>query len=163
MRPPAGRAMPRWCCSGLLSLLVASTASSITGLLRVRSAVLCSGIVAALILCATPSAQGLTYSFVDLNPAGIINSGANGFSGSQQVGFGLGPATGDAFTHALLWSGTAASAVDLNPAGFNASSALGASGGQQVGYGGGAVTGYASHALLWSGSAASAVDLNPLG
>ena len=63
-------------------------------------------------------------------------------------------------SHALLWSGTAASAVDLNPVGFTFSEARGVFGGQQVGYGYGPATGGTfNHALLWSGTAGSAVDL----
>jgi hypothetical protein len=69
-------------------------------------------------------------------------------------------------THALLWSGTAASAVDLNPtdlAGITFSQALGVDGTEQVGYGSGHGTGGFSQALLWYGSGGSAVDLNPAG
>ena len=144
----------------LLSLLIA--ASAVTRVMRGRSPALSFAIIAALNLFAFRSAQGITYTFVDLTPSGIIYSEAHGVSGGQQVGFGDGPATGNAY-HAMLWSGSASSAVDLNPAGFTASEALGVSGGQQVGDGGGPATRYAQHALLWSGSAASVVDLNPLG
>jgi len=83
-------------------------------------------------------------------------------SGGQQVGYGYGAATGYN-THALLWSGSAASVVALHPAGFTESYARGISGGQQVGGGRGAATGNSWHALLWSASAASVVDLNPAG
>ena len=78
-----------------------------------------------------------------------------GISGTQQVGWGQGSATGGN-EHALLWSGTAESCVDLNPSGFDGSYAYGISGTQQVGYGDG-------HALLWYGSAVSYVDLHPSG
>ena len=100
---------------------------------------------------------------VDLNPSGFNYSYAYGTSGTQQVGYGYGPATGgNGFTHALLWSGTAASYVDLNPSGFDNSYANGISGTQQVGYGHGeAMSGY--HAMLWTGLAESYVDLNPSG
>jgi hypothetical protein len=82
---------------------------------------------------------------------------AYGTSGTQQVGYGSGSATGNN-DHALLWSGNAASFIDLNPSGFTKSEAHDISGTQQVGYG---VTGGNAHALLWSGSAAGYVDLNP--
>ena len=103
----------------------------------------------------------VTYTAVDLTPAGFGKSQAFGVNGGQQVGHGYWNNGYD--NHALLWSGTAASAVDLNPAGFSLSGALGVDGGQQVGHGSGAATGNQTHALLWSGTAASAVDLNPAG
>jgi hypothetical protein len=90
---------------------------------------------------------------------GYASSYAIGVSGGIQVGIGLGPATGDQ-SHALLWSGTAASVVDLNPAGFRSSWASDVSGGIQVGYGSGPATFEQQHALLWNGTAASAVDLH---
>ena len=104
----------------------------------------------------------VTYTAIDLNPIGFDYSESRGTSGTQQVGDGLGPATGS-YTHALLWSGTAGSAVDLNPSGFDYSVALGISGTQQVGEGYSTATGGKVHALLWSGIAQSAVDLNPSG
>ncbi len=113
----------------------------------------------ALAIVAVPVAVEAQYTFIDLNPSGFIDSAALGISGSQQVGSGL---TGGN-SHALLWSGTAASAVDLNPSGFTESGAGGISGSQQVGNGYGPGTGGNSHALLWSGTAASAVDLHPSG
>jgi hypothetical protein len=71
---------------------------------------------------------------------------------NQQVGFVQ--VTEDLLTHAVLWSGTAASWVDLNPAGSTNSQANGVYCGQQVGFAEG-------HAGLWTGSAASWVDLHP--
>jgi len=109
------------------------------------------------------------FTTTDLNPSGFSNSLANGVGGGQQVGSGSVPATGligPGSSHALLWTGTAASAVDLNPGGgFTTSQALGVGGGQQVGFGSGGITGGVgmNHALLWTGTAASAVDLNPSG
>jgi len=52
---------------------------------------------------------------------------ATGVGGGQQVGVGLGTATGHDF-HALLWSGTAASYINLHSflgSGFTSSEALG--------------------------------------
>jgi hypothetical protein len=106
--------------------------------------------------------NGSAASFVDLNPSGLTESSAEGISGTQQVGWGYGSATGGK-DHALLWNGSAASYVDLNPSGFTRSMAYGTSGTQQVGSGSSSATGGKDHALLWNGSAASYVDLNPSG
>jgi probable HAF family extracellular repeat protein len=82
-----------------------------------------------------------------------------GVSGGQQVGFGFGfDEHGTFVSHALLWTGSAASVVDLHPSGFTGSLASGVSGSQQVGVGQGFDT--SLHALLWTGSAESVVDLN---
>jgi len=100
---------------------------------------------------------------IDLHPtSGFTSSAANGTDGTQQVGSGSNPNGGmGAITHALLWSGSAASVVDLHPAtGFSISAAFAVSGGQQVGEG---FIGSNAHALLWTGSAQSVVDLNPSG
>lgn len=56
--------------------------------------------------------NGTPDSVVELAPAGIFFSKAIGTNGSEQVGSGYGPSTGNS-THALLWSGSAASMVDL--------------------------------------------------
>jgi hypothetical protein len=104
---------------------------------------------------------GNAASYVDLNPTGFTVSYAYGTNGTQQVGYGTGPATGYNIYHALLWNGSAASCVDLNPVGFSQSYASGISGTNQAGYG--TTTGGSTHALLWNGSAASGVDLNPAG
>ena len=113
--------------------------------------------------------SGTASSAVDLHPSGFALSYGARNSGSQQIGYGnlddsLNPATGGP-SHALLWSGTAASVVDLHPGGFTFtdSRALGISGGQQVGTGRGFGTGGNWRALLWSGTASSVVQLNPRG
>ena len=100
----------------------------------------------------------VTYTAVDLTPAGFGKSQAFGVNGGQQVGHGYWNNGYD--NHALLWSGTAASAVDLNPAGFFVSESIAISGGQQAGYGQSPATGNHNHAFVWSGTAASAVDLH---
>src|ERR1700722_15111910 len=82
-----------------------------------------------------------------------MDSLSNATDGIQQVGYAyVSPSSG--FTHAILWSGTAASAVDLNPVGTKNSEAIGVFGNQEVGDGD-------KGALLWYGTAASVVDLNP--
>ena len=105
--------------------------------------------------------------FVDLQPTAegltaIVSSQANSTDGVHQVGFGYyGNAEGP--THALLWSGTAASAIDLNPtllSNITSSTALGVGGDEEVGYGN---SGSTAQALLWTGTASSAVNLNPAG
>jgi len=105
--------MPRLC----LSLLLLAGKPQLVSLASLMA------VIAVLSLLSTQSAQGITYNVVDLNPAGFVYSGAYGFSGSQQVGAGTGPVTGNQL-HALLWSGSASSAVDLNPADFTGSAAL---------------------------------------
>jgi hypothetical protein len=64
-------------------------------------------------------------SFVDLHPAGFVNSYAAGVAGGVQVGYGVDAA---GTSHALVWSGSAASVIDLNPslpAGFTGARATG--------------------------------------
>jgi autotransporter-associated beta strand protein len=104
--------------------------------------------------------SGTAASAIDLNPTGCNISAASAISGSQEVGYGWGPATNNQ-PHAMLWSGTAASAVDLNPPGFMYSYAYGVGGGEQVGTGVGPDNN--TYALLWHGTARSAVDLTPTG
>ena len=95
----------------------------------------------------------------DVNPAAFLKSEALGTNGINQVGYGFLTSTG--VSHALLWSGSAASAVDLNPtSGFNGTFAYGTGGIQQVGNGTNSSSG-SMNALLWSGSAASVVNLQP--
>jgi len=150
--------------SFLLSLLIASSASAVTSVIRGRSRARWFAIIAALNFLPIRSAVGITYSFVDLTPSGFERATAAGISGGQEVGYGYGYGSASGYyNHPLLWSGSAASAVDLNPAGFTNSYAYGVSGGQQFGLGTGTATGNVNHALLWSGSAGSAVDLNPPG
>lgn len=93
--------------------------------------------------------NGTAESWVDLNPAGAIDSEANAVSNGQQVGV----AYFDGRSHAGIWSGSASSWVDLNPAGAIDSEAYAVSNGQQVG----SVDG---HAGLWNGTAESWVDLS---
>ncbi len=102
--------------------------------------------------------SGSAESYVDLNPDGFDWSIAGGVSGSQQVGWGEGPATGGTW-HALLWGGDGANYVDLNPPEYQRSKALDTNGTQQVGVGLASLDGRA-HALLWTGTASSAVDLH---
>ncbi len=108
----------------------------------------------------------------DLTPVqwnGFNTANASATDGIHQVGSaGYAPSiagTG-AFTHAILWSGTAESAIDLNPTlanGFDGSIATGVHGNQEVGAikksGGYTLSDY--RAVLWTGSAASAVELQP--
>ena len=68
-----------------------------------------------------------------------------------------------AASHAVLWTGTAASAVDLNPIGYSASEALATNGTQQGGWAYNPLPAQSQHAALWSGNPDSFVDLNPLG
>jgi hypothetical protein len=110
------------------------------------------------LMIATP-ARALTFTSTLLHPAGFTDSRALGISGTKQIGWGSGSTTSGR-SHALLWSGTAASVVDLHPSGFFSSTGTGVSGASQVGYGTDLATGD-DHALLWSGTAASAVDLHP--
>jgi hypothetical protein len=112
---------------------------------------------------------GTAASAVDLNPTnlnGINYSVAYDVGGNQQVGegdslpFGIGSGS-----HALLWTGTAASAVDLNPTnlpGINGSdsTALATNGHQQAGFA--FTTDLGVNAIVWTGTAASAVNLDPL-
>ena len=106
-----------------------------------------------------------SFTAIDLNPSGFVESWASGISGGKQVGNGSGPATGGQ-THALLWLGSAASVVDLHPKGFTSSEALGTDGQEQVGRGlsvGGIPPWGPFHALLWRGTAATMVDLHSSG
>jgi hypothetical protein len=121
--------------------------------LRFRAAACVCAVVLAI------PARAVTYTALLLHPTGFEYSVAQGISGTKQVGVGYDDTT-DFATHALLWSGSAASKVDLHPAGFDLSDAVAVSGTAQVGYGN--PTGSDSpHALLWSGTAASKVDLHP--
>lgn len=114
--------------------------------------------------------SGTSGSAVNLHPTllgGFASSEALGISpsGNQQVGDGF---TNNANneTHALLWTGTAASAVDLHPTNLGAgtvyySQANDTNGTKQVGYANGDPTSFFDHAIMWSGAANTAVDLNP--
>lgn len=105
--------------------------------------------------------HGGAASVVDLNPTGFLFSRASGVVGGEEVGYGVGQATGGVEDHALLWHGSPASGVDLHPRGFSRSEAHSTNGEEQVGDG--MPEGdyfHSTHALLWRGSAASVVDLH---
>ena len=110
--------------------------------------------------------SGTAGSWVDLHPAGLLDSYANVNFGSLQAGSvvfdspGPPPPQGYVY-HAALWSGTASSVVDLNPAGAIGSVVWGMSSTQQVGRAD--FAGGVSRASLWQGTAASWVDLTPAG
>ena len=106
---------------------------------------------------------GPLYAVIDLNPTtirGVASSQALSIGGTTVAGFGT-TAFGNNPTHALLWTGGAATAVDLTPNGFFGTEALFTSGSQQVGDGMTVGPVNYTHALLWTGSASSAVDLTP--
>lgn len=87
-------------------------------------------------------------SFVDLNPAGMVNSFATGVAGGKQVGYGV---DANNTAHALVWSGSTASVIDLNqylPPGFAEAAATGIdSTGNISGY---MTFGTQRHAVIWS-------------
>lgn len=105
----------------------------------------------------------------DIHPTSWAMSVVLSMSGSQQAGLGL-PVAGDASagTHAVIWSGSAASLVDLQPSSLANSAATCTTGTMQGGYGaiksktsGKIKTTPQNHALLWFGTASSMLDLNP--
>ncbi len=116
-------------------------------------------------------AMTFQYAFVwnvgvatNLHPLGYTYSKALGVKSGQQVGYAssIPYPYGETFSyhpgsHAMLWTGSAASFVDLNPPGYLASEALATNGTQQGGW---AYT-TAQHAALWTGSAAGFIDLHP--
>ena len=102
---------------------------------------------------------GSADHFVDLNPAGFLESGAGSIdpvAGDAQFGGG---GAQDGSSHALLWHNTADSVIDLTPAGFQSTFAGGIYGNTQVGSGIPNDANF-SHALVWHGSAESAIDLH---
>lgn len=105
--------------------------------------------------------SGSSYTRVDLNPTGSIDSSASSISGSQQVGVA---AVGGVYG-ASLWSGTAESWTNLNPTGSSYSWALATNGIQQGGFAEFALPsgGKARYGGIWSGTAASWTNLNPTG
>jgi len=114
---------------------------------------------------------GSAASAVDLHPIAFAYSKALGVHDGQQVGYGSSiaypglPADAPGYhttSHAVLWTGSAASAVDLNPVAFSASEANATNGVQQGGWAYDSVSA-SQHAGLWSGTAASFVDLHPAG
>ena len=106
----------------------------------------------------------------NLHPATLLftYSKALGARNGQQVGY-ISNASypyGETFSyhalsHAVMWTGTAASAVDLNPAGYTASEALATNGTQQAGWAYSSLPAASQHAALWSATAASFLDLHP--
>jgi hypothetical protein len=107
--------------------------------------------------------SGTPDSFVDLHPAGYMNSWAYATSGRQQVGI-VCRSYLFAGSYAALWSGSAASFQNLNPRGAEVSGATSISGNQQAGwvYFSGKVGGN-PRAAIWFGTADSFVDLHPAG
>ena len=116
-----------------------------------------------------------TAAPLDLAPTSgnYVWAGAVGIGGEQQVGhaevagipMGFPPVSNDT-THAVLWTGSAASMVDLHPTtlpGAVNSWATATNGEQQVGYitGQQPDVGFTEQAVVWDGSAAS-VQLLPL-
>ena len=113
---------------------------------------------------------GSLGSIVTLHPGNLsyAYSKALGVRNGQQVGYmstgAYSMADNNAFigSHAVLWTGTAASYVDLNPIGYDSSQALATNGTQQGGWGHVAL-GTSVHAMLWSGTPDNGVDLHPAG
>jgi len=95
--------------------------------------------------------NGVTFSSIDLKPAGATGAGVFATDGQQQGG----RATFGGHTGPAIWSGTPNSYVDLTPRGFPADGEVaGLWGGIQVGDLGG-------QAALWEGTPSSYVNLNP--
>ena len=108
---------------------------------------------------------------VDLHPTALPYnfSRAMGVRDGEQVGYvsSFAYPYGDSIgyhttSHAVRWTGMAASAIDLHPAGYDASEALATNGLQEGGWGYMAA-GPSMHALLWYGNAGSFTDLHPAG
>ena len=121
---------------------------TVSGAFRRRTAL--SVLLTACALAAARPAGATSFTAIDLHPSGFDISEAFGVAGGQQAGRGIGPPIppplGQRLSHALLWSGSAASVVDLHtflPAGFASSSAVGIDAdGNIVGFADG-------HAFLW--------------
>jgi hypothetical protein len=108
---------------------------------------------------------------VDLHPTALPYnfSRAMGVHDGEQVGYvsSFAYPYGDSIgyhiaSHAVRWTGTAASAVDIHPAGYDASEALATNGLQEGGWAYMAA-GPTMHAMLWYGTAGNFVDLHPAG
>jgi hypothetical protein len=100
--------------------------------------------------------RGSAESMVDMHPDGYTSSEANATNGFKQVGSGyiFDPVTLVGHSHALVWSGNAASAVDLNqylPDGFTDAAATGIDAeGRIVGWAGRGSSDPANvHAVMW--------------
>ena len=93
---------------------------------------------------------------IDLNPAGSVDSQAQGISDTQQVGW----AVIDGVSRASLWEGSAASWIDLTPPGSSTSNVVTVADGVQ---GGVATFNGISHASIWYGSASTWISLNAPG
>ena len=107
---------------------------------------------------------------INLHPLGYSYSKALGIRNGQQVGYASSVPYpyGETFSyhpgsHAMLWTGSAASFVDVNPAGYLASEALATNGTRQGGWAYNSLPVQSQHAALWSGTADTFVDLNPAG
>jgi hypothetical protein len=97
---------------------------------------------------------------INIRPSMSTFSSAASISGNQQCGSFIGPQTGGA-SHAVLWTGTAASAVDLNPnSTFNRSEGLAVRNGLQVGYATPITNTSRPQAIAWHGTAASWINLH---
>lgn len=101
--------------------------------------------------------QAVPYVVTLLHDPSFTETQALGNSSANQVGFGNGPNQ----THALLWTGSAASVVNLTPAGSLGSQAYATSGPVQVGRTFPVFN--TNHAAMWTGTAASFIDLHPAG
>lgn len=106
--------------------------------------------------------QPLTLPFGYSKALGVRNGQQVGYVSSVPYPYGE-TFSYHAASHAVLWTGTAASAVDLNPIGYAASEALATNGTQQGGWAYNSLPAQSQHAALWSGTADTFVDLNPLG
>lgn len=87
----------------------------------------------------------------NLHFAGATDSSAVAIDGVHQYGWYLG---GPSPSHAVMWTGSAASHVDLHPPGYSGSLISGAGDDQAVGTAG-------THAGLWAAGGAAFVDLHP--
>lgn len=108
--------------------------------------------------------RGSAESVINLHPDGYTSSEANATNGFKQVGYGyvFDPVTLAEHSHALVWSGDAASAVDLNqylPDGYTDAAATGIDAeGNIVGWAGrGSSDPARVHAVMWKPVAADAV------
>ena len=107
-----------------------------------------------------------SVSFVNLQPVAYTASAVQGISPDQQVGYGVTTQKdtdgGDFVSHALLWTGSAASVVDLNPSDKVGSFANAVRNGVQVGQFYNLNLTNIYMACVWKGTAASMVNLDAL-